>query len=79
MILFTLTYIFHFYNRLIHKEFITYFFCFIAGHDTAQSFKNSVLKLFDILRQTLQSNFTASIVRVMMVSDFLGEDQNADI
>jgi len=25
------------------------------------------------------SNFTASIVRVMMVSDFLGEDQNADI
>ena len=25
------------------------------------------------------SNFTVSIVRVMMVSDFLGEDQNADI
>ena len=25
------------------------------------------------------SNFTAPIIRVMMVSDFLGEDQNADI
>jgi hypothetical protein len=47
-------------------------------------------KLFDILHQTFAvpfvvcdeihvDNFTASIVRVMMVSDFLGEDQNADM
>ena len=49
-----------------------------------ESFKD---KFFDALRQTFAlklhvtrfSNFTASIVRMMIVKDFLGEDQNADV
>ena len=68
------------------------FFCVIAGtilRKVSRIQHVKMLMLFDILCQTFVvplhcdknhvSNFTAFIVRVMMVSDFLDEDQNADM
>ena len=38
-----------------------------------------MLTFFDVLRKTFAVPFTAPIIRVMIVKDFLGKDQNADI